>query len=186
MVARERWPLLILDLDQTLMIAVPYELGRPADYRWKQFHIYRRPGVEAFLARCLARFDVGVWSSSTRPYVRGVVRGLAPEQHTARLAFVWGQDRCALCRDPATGAVLWRKELRRVCARGARRSDVLVVDDSPEKWPGCEANLAPIAPFLGDPADDELPRLADYLEGLRGPAVARPGGHAGWRGGQAR
>lgn len=44
---------------------------------------------------------------------------------------------------------------------------MLAVDDSPWKYARSYGNLVTVSEFLGDPDDDELPRLAAYLDTLR-------------------
>ena len=41
-----------------------------------------------------------------------------------------------------------------------------MVDDSPEKHRGNYGNLVRVAPYFGAVEDDELPRLAAYLEAI--------------------
>nr|WP_305119105.1 NIF family HAD-type phosphatase [Tahibacter harae] len=69
---------------------------------------------------------------------------------------------------PAPRSDTWAqtKPLRKLRRRDYGLRRVLVVDDSPEKHTRNYANLVAVQAFEGDPADDELPRLARYLEQL--------------------
>ena len=65
--------LLILDLDETLIYATELALEREPDFLLGQYHLYQRPGLAAFLEFAFAQFNVAVWTSSSRPYGRGIV-----------------------------------------------------------------------------------------------------------------
>jgi RNA polymerase II subunit A small phosphatase-like protein len=44
---------------------------------------------------------------------------------------------------------------------------VAVIDDSPEKLKRSYGNHIRVAPFVGDPTDNELPKLQGYLAWLK-------------------
>lgn len=161
--------LLILDLDETLVHAAHDALpAGPGNFRAGPYHVYKRPHVDAFLDGALARFArVAVWTSSSEAYAAQVVSGLFPEG-TDTLAFVWSAARCTPRHDPEADEWVSCKRLRKVrrCLRVPLGS-VIVVDDSPEKWRTSYGNLVRVHPFTGDPSDDELPALLDYLDALR-------------------
>ena len=66
-----------------------------------------------------------------------------------------------------TGEYRGLKCLKKVKRLGWRLESVVAVDDSPWKHVRDYGNLVTVSEFLGDPADDELPRLAAYLDTLR-------------------
>lgn len=183
--ASERSPiLLILDLDETLIHAAPNALGRPGDFRLFDYHVYRRPHLEAFLARCAEMFALAVWSSGSDDYVAEVVARVFPEP--AALAFVWGRSRCVLPRarywaPENLGHLDYVKPLKKVAARGWPLERMLIVDDTPEKCARNFGNAIYPAPFEGDPRDDELPALARYLETLKDLPNVRRIEKRGWR-----
>jgi RNA polymerase II subunit A small phosphatase-like protein len=163
--------LLVLDLDETLIHATEGPLtGRaaPADFRVGRWHVYKRPHVDAFLAGCRARFArVGVWTSASPGYAAGVVANLFPDRGDW-LSFVWAADRCTPRYDHETCEWVSCKDVAKL--RRRLRVDprtVIAVDDSPEKHRAGYGNLVRVRPFLGDPADDELPALLAYLDRLR-------------------
>src|SRR3546814_14504898 len=71
--------LLILDLDETLIRAVEEPLDRPADFRLPDFHVYRRPHLDAFLALLSENFDLAVWLTGNSPYVDAIVDQIGRE-----------------------------------------------------------------------------------------------------------
>jgi TFIIF-interacting CTD phosphatase-like protein len=68
-----RKKLLILDLDETLIYATEASLPRKADFLVGQYHVYKRPFLDAFLKSCLDWFEVAVWTSSTPLYAIEIV-----------------------------------------------------------------------------------------------------------------
>jgi RNA polymerase II subunit A small phosphatase-like protein len=122
--------LLVLDLDETLVHASEVELDRAADFGACGYHIYRRPHLAEFIDYALARFDVGVWTSSGRVYADAIVAALFPAQS---LRFVWARERCSISRDWSTGEYVDRKPLRKLKRRGYRLEQVIAVDDTPSK-----------------------------------------------------
>lgn len=132
--------LLILDLDETLIYASGTPLERPADFAVGGYHVYRRPNLDRFLARCARHFELAVWSSASDDYVRAVVAGIFPPDIPLR--FVWGRSRATLRRGALGdgGGLLdpwdhqhYLKPLAKVRRAGWRLERVLIVDDSPAK-----------------------------------------------------
>lgn len=157
--------LLILDLDETLIHAREASLEREADFRVAQYHVYRRPHLDAFLEQCFRWFDVAVWTSSSPLYARDVIAGIFPKPDA--LQFAWASDRCTRSFEPEWREYYWRKSLQKVLRRGYQREHVIAVDDSPEKWSRSYGNLVRVHPYRGETTDQELPLLARYLDRLR-------------------
>src|SRR3546814_14747173 len=82
--------LLILDLDETLIRAVEEPLDRPADFRLPDFHVYRRPHLDAFLALVSENFDLAVWSTGNSPYVAAIVDAIFPDVSASQ--FCWNRS----------------------------------------------------------------------------------------------
>ena len=84
--------LLILHLDETLIHATREPWSARCDFRAGEYYVFRRPHLDDFLAFCFERFDVAVWTSSTRDYAGIVVPEIFGEPE--RLRFVWSRERC--------------------------------------------------------------------------------------------
>lgn len=170
---------LMLDLDETLIYASDIELGRAADFQTLGYHVYRRPHLQIFLDHVLARYDVGVWTSSGRTYAHAVCAALFPPQ---ALRFVWSSERCSLSRDWTTGEYLNRKRLQKLKTHGYRLERLLAIDDTPSKHAQNYGNLVCVSEYLGeDPHDDELLRLIGYIDALAGEADVRKIEKRRWR-----
>src|SRR6185436_6220697 len=84
--------LVILDLDETLVHATEYSLGRPSDFTVERYHVYKRPHVETFLRDLRTEFRVAIWTASGRSYAEPVVDALISWR--AQLEFLWCSERC--------------------------------------------------------------------------------------------
>lgn len=155
--------LLVLDLDETLIHAREEPLDRAPDFEFGTYFIYRRPHLDEFLAYALKTFDVGVWTSSGSAYAHHLTRQVVDP---AALRFVWASRRCTLRRDFSTGDYHPLKRLAKLKPLGYRLSDIIAVDDTPEKHKDNYGNLVRVSEFTGDPADRELLLLKDYLDRL--------------------
>lgn len=170
---------LMLDLDETLIHASDVELDRAADFRALDYHVYRRPHLQAFLDHVLARYDIGVWTSSGRLYAEAVCAELFPPQS---LRFLWASERCSLSRDWNTGDYLNRKRLQKLKTHGYRLERLIAIDDTPSKHAQNYGNLVCVSEYRGEDAhDDELLRLMPYLDALAGEANVRGIEKRRWR-----
>ncbi|MBL8471859.1 MAG: HAD family hydrolase [Rhodocyclaceae bacterium] len=158
-------PLLVLDLDETLMHASMYGLPRTLDFRIGPYGALKRPYVAEFIEFCLEYFEVAVWTSSSETYAQIAVKELFPSPD--RLAFLWSREHCGMEMRNGGLEVAWIKNLQRVEEQGYALARMIAIDDSPEKYCYQPENLLPCAPFYGDPADHELLDLADYLDAAR-------------------
>ena len=93
--------LLILDLDESLVFATKVKMPQAEDFRVGQYFVYKRPGLDAFIAFCFDYFKVAVWTSSHSTYAKEVIERIfeRPEQ----LEFVWARERCTWRSDHESG-----------------------------------------------------------------------------------
>lgn len=157
-------PLLILDLDETLIYGSEARLHRPADFRIGPFHIYQRPALESFLAAATQHYEVAIWSSASADYVAGIAAAL--ERFVPQWKFIWARDRCTERLHPETLATCFLKDLRKVKRLGIDLARVLIVDDTPSKVARNYGNAIYLRPFTGSDDDHELSQLANYLDSL--------------------
>ncbi|MDG3007764.1 HAD family hydrolase [Paludisphaera mucosa] len=170
--------LLILDLDETLIHAAKGPPPRPADFVVGAYSVWKRPHLDAFLTSCAGWATPAFWSSATDAYVRHVVDAILPAGLAP--AFAWGRGRCTRRQDPETREDVLLKDLAKVRRRGFDLRRTLIVDDTPGKVARHYGNAVYVPPYFGDPDDDVLPRLADYLATLRDAADVRVLEKRGW------
>ncbi|MBH8559918.1 HAD family hydrolase [Hymenobacter negativus] len=168
--------LLILDLDETLIHATATKLGDDYAFQLYHYYVYRRPGLDAFLASCAEIFDIAVWSSASDDYVKQVVEQIFPVE--IKLVFVWGRSRCTPLVVPqideygyynldGASHYEYAKLLKKVRRLGFDINRILIVDDTPEKVRNCYGNAIYPTPFLGNPDDNELKILSHFLDSLK-------------------
>jgi RNA polymerase II subunit A small phosphatase-like protein len=173
-------PLLILDVDETLIFGAESVLDRLADFRVGPFHIYRRPHLAEFLATCYKSYDLAIWSSGTSDYVGGIANQIGLPLFQWR--FVWGRERCTPRQNPETHEIDYIKDLKKVKRLGYHLDRILFVDDTAAKLSRNFGNAIYIAPYFGATSDDELPILAQYLHSIRKIENFRLLEKRGWRG----
>lgn len=171
--------LIVLDLDETLIFANTQPLARPADFTVGPYHVYKRPYLAEFLTFVFKKFQVGVWTSSSRAYAYAVVDNIMSPH--ARLAFLWSSERCSRYWNLETDEIHAVKKLKKLERRGYSMDSILAIDDSPEKHLFNDGNLLCVRSFVGDPRDDELRLLIPYLEQLRAVANLRTVEKRCWR-----
>jgi RNA polymerase II subunit A small phosphatase-like protein len=172
-------PLLVLDLDETLLHARELPLPIEAQFQVPPYYVYLRPGLVGFLGRIAQDFRMAVWTSSSPSYAEAICELILPPP--ARLEFIWAGDRCTPTRNIETDTWCHAKPLRKLEQRGYDLARVLVIDDSPEKHTRNYGNLVQVTPFFGDPADDELAHLAPYLGELARAGDVRTVEKRSWR-----
>jgi RNA polymerase II subunit A small phosphatase-like protein len=159
-----RTKLVVLDLDETLVYSAEQELDRPADLRIVGYHVYLRPHLQEFLDYLFAEFHVGVWTSSGQLYAEPLVEALMPGRP---LKFVWSSARCSTARDWETGSYTTQKRLAKLKRLGFRLEEIIGIDDTPTKYARNYGNLVRVPEYTGQPDDDVLVRLMQYLPALK-------------------
>ncbi len=171
-------PLLVLDVDETLIHATDRTLEVPHQFEVGRFRVHERPGLRRFVADCARLFDLAVWTSATNDYAEKVCEWIFGE---TPLVFLWTRDRCTRRLDSETQEHYWLKDLAKVKRLGHDLRRVLVVEDLPRNLERQYGNLITVKPFVGDPDDRELPALAEYLATLADVEDLRTVEKRGWR-----
>lgn len=153
--------LLILDLDETMIHASTEPLGSKPDFRIGPYHVYCRPFLSEFLARCGEVYRLAVWSSASTDYVGATVAQIVPKE--TNLAFCWTRDRCTRRFDEELQEEFYVKNLKKVERLGFSLNRVLIVEDEPRKVRSHFGNAIYLRPFVGSETDDELMTLSKYL-----------------------
>lgn len=168
--------LVILDLDETLIHATETPKYSEWDFELAKYKIYIRPGLTQFLDRLKEHFRIAVWSSASDDYVQQIVEKIFPGDYP--LEFVWGRSKCTLKYDTALleeygysnyyNHQYYVKPLVKIKKKGiATLEKMLIVDDTPAKSRLNYGNAIYPSEFIGNPLDDELVKLSDYLETLK-------------------
>lgn len=182
--------LLILDLDETLIHATPQALDRKADFTVFDYHVYKRPFLDAFLKQMDNDFLIAVWSSASDDYVKEVVGNIFSSD--MKLEFVWGRSRATFRRrlrtdelgyfgDSPQNHYHYTKPLKKLKRKGYNLNRILIVDDTRRKCMHNYGNAVYPMEYLGAENDDELKYLSLYLSTLKGLENVRTLEKRGWR-----
>ncbi|MDQ5932911.1 MAG: hypothetical protein QG574_195 [Cyanobacteriota bacterium erpe_2018_sw_21hr_WHONDRS-SW48-000092_B_bin.40] len=158
-------PLLILDIDETLIHGREEPLDRPCEFPAGQYHIYERPHLNQFLNIVSEQYDLACWSSATHDYLEIVVNTITKDL-AAPLLFVWDRSRCTRRTDFTLQEEYFLKDLHKVKKKGFDLDRVLILEDEPRKVNRHFGNAIFVRPYLGALDDCELPKLASYLESI--------------------
>lgn len=154
-------PLLILDLDETLIRATEEKPNCSFDFELAGYFVICRPFLARFLSAQSLTFDIAIWSSGTRVYVEEIVRKIMPSE--ANPVFVWSRSRCSEQTNFETNETFYVKDLSKVKKLGYKLQQTLIVEDCRMNVQRHYGNAIYVDPFLGDPADNELLRLGSFL-----------------------
>jgi len=172
-------PLLILDLDETLVWSSDVEPATGECFRACGYYVTRRPHLDEFLARAAACYQLAVWSSGDDRYALELAARILPASAPPR--FVWGRSRCVRRMDPETLEYYFLKDLQKLKRQRIDLRRVLTLDDSPEKHRRNYGNLLRVSPFEGSPDDHELRQVLPFLEWIAGQPDFRAIEKRGWR-----
>lgn len=162
----EQRPLLILDIDETLIHGREIPLDRECDFRAGEFYIYLRPNVQRFLGAVSEFYDLACWSAASKDYLDVVLNELTSGLDCT-LRFVWDRSRCTRRVDFVHQEEYFLKDLRKVKRKGFDLTRVLILEDEPRKVHRHFGNAIYVKPFEGAEDDDELLKLGTFLESIR-------------------
>lgn len=157
--------LIVLDIDETLLYAVQNKLERDEDFKMGSYFIYKRPYLDHFLTLLARDFKLAIWSSADDVYVKQLVERIKPAHIT--FEFVWGRSRTTKKRKSVTDDYYFVKRLSKIKQKGFKLERTLIIDDTAEKSMLNYGNAVQVAEFTGDPVDDELLQLSNYLQTLK-------------------
>ncbi|MBN1895831.1 HAD family hydrolase [bacterium] len=158
-------PLLILDLDETLISAVEETPAGGFDFQIPGFFVRKRPHIDRFLQGVREWFDLAIWTSGTEAYAEEVVARVFPPG--AGFQFVWGRSRCVIRYDEELRRHFFLKDLKKVKRLGFDLRRVLIIDDSPEAVGRNYGNHLFLRPFRGEQDNHEFLEVLPFLEWLK-------------------
>ena len=163
---RDPRPLLILDLDETLIFGTEESLpDQDPITKVGPYFIHARPHVREFIDSVKRDFRLAVWTAASASYAEKVTAALFDSN--TPLEFTFTDERCTKRINLESSEVTAIKDLKKVKrSRGEDLAQVLVVDDRPEGLSRNYGNLIKVRPFNGDVSDSELLKLARYLKDL--------------------
>lgn len=171
--------LLILDLDETLVHATKVRLNLQEDFKYEDYYVYKRPCLHQFLTGISSHFALGIWSSAGDEYVNAIARLILPQTITP--AIIWGRTKCTIKHNKVYDTYYFEKRLDKLKKHGYLMEHMLIVDDTPDKLTSNYGNAIYIKPFTGQPGDEELLHLHNYLLTIKDAVNVRVLEKRGWR-----
>ena len=172
-------PLLILDLDETLIHGCEKPLSFAPDFKADIFFVYKRPYLTEFLEQTSEFYDLAVWSAASKIYVEIIAETIFPGGLSPK--FVWSGNRCTRKYDFSYGDWYALKDLKKVKKKGFELERTLIIEDEARKVERNYGNAIYIEPFEGDPEDRELLYLENYLLSIKEEKNFRKLEKRGWR-----
>lgn len=179
MPAGPRRPLLILDLDETLIRSTVTHLSHAPDFVVFDYAVYCRPFLTSFIAERSRIFDLAIWSAGTEEYVNEITEKLFPVQ--IKPAFVWCRDQCTPRIHPETDQLFYQKNLEELTTLGYHLSRVLILEDNLLNVQNHLRNAVYISSYQGDPCDRELELVGPFLDKLTSSCDLRDQEKLNWR-----
>jgi TFIIF-interacting CTD phosphatase-like protein len=170
--------LVILDLDETLIHASTSIAAEVADFQSGPYRCLIRPHALDLINALLDQFQVAVWTSAGESHARSVVDALFESRDN--LSFLWSASRCTDHRDFENDRTVSLKQLKKLRRYGYELDRVVVIDDSPEKHMRNYGNLIRVVPWFGEPGDNQLEHLAEYVSWLNTHDDVRKVEKRGW------
>lgn len=156
--------LIVLDLDETLIHATHQSLLPNINFEYSDYAVYLRPHLHDFFQYLSQKFYIGIWSSADDRYVEDIVKLITPKN--IKLEFVWGRSRCSKRKNIELDRYIYEKRLEKLKRLGYNLTQIIIIDDSPEKVKENYGNAIYINPYIGNTDDEELLLLIKYLDTL--------------------
>lgn len=166
-------PLLILDLDETLIYSIPTEEYQNEKYDFligEDFYVKKRPYVEDFLLEISEHFDLAVWTAASHGYGQNIVKELFVKNNLT-LEFFHSRSNCVSKEYLRIGDDYYPeqhfiKDLSKI-KKKYNLDRVLMADDLKVSLQRNYGNLVHVTPFRGDIEDTHLLSLKEYLISIK-------------------
>lgn len=169
-----RLPLLILDLDQTLIYANKCFNIDP-DFTHADFYVYYRPYLREFLQRAQKLFELAIWTAGSLDYAIPIIGTFG-----VQFKFVLTRESCTQ-RISGDNQIYLTKDLKKIKRKGYDLQRILIVDDNPETYSKNYGNGIAIRAYHPMLADHDLISLLVYLQSIHDSPNFRMIDKRGWR-----
>lgn len=153
-------PLVILDLDETLIYASEQQFKHLKSVRFQKIYINFRPFLFDFVSFLEAHFELAVWTSATENYAEFVVKHI----FDIKPHFLFTRKDCSLKSDTKYKKSQFYKNLNRFEMLQNNFEKIIFLDDKPELIISDKAEIIPILPFKGEKSDSLLLNLRKEFE----------------------
>lgn len=171
--------ILIIDIDETLIhsrkdvssssLLIDNDINSSDLFNVPSYIVQKRPGLDEFLAKILNDdyYEAGIWTAASHDYAHSILNNIIPNKE--KLKFVFTREHCdELDCKPLSKVRDLIRDMDRQDGNDHMYErtihDFLIIDN--KKWVTGHDHLnhLEIVDFEGDPIDNELYRLWDYLD----------------------
>jgi RNA polymerase II subunit A small phosphatase-like protein len=165
-------PLLILDLDETLIHSeynsepdwYDFSFSKDSYGQTEFFYTQKRPFLKEFLNVVKVNFNLAIWTAASHEYAQEIIKEIGLKEED--LVFFYHKEMCTLRYDYDQQNYYGVKKLEKIKSF-CPLERVLIVDDIVETAQFNYGNLINIKPFNGNRNDIELLKLVSYLEKIK-------------------
>lgn len=162
-------PLLILDLDETLIYSTHKKEYKNEKYDFiidEDYYVKKRPFVDEFLIEISNHFELAVWTAATRDYGEYIIKELF-EKNNLSLKFFYSREKCVQKEHPRSmydyyAQRYYIKDLNKI-KKEFDLNKVLMLDDLHISLERNYGNLVKVNPFQGDNNDTHLISVKEFL-----------------------
>ena len=146
-------PVIVLDLDETLIYTSEVELPGVINHAFEDMYICERPNLKQFIQKVARQYPIGIWTAAERYYAEFIVYHILYQYLPKHFTFEFLLTReHTIFSERKTGVL---KNLDFV-ARCQHRKAFLIDDNPDPRLKKQLAHVYQIKPFTGDPKDKEL------------------------------
>ena len=154
---------LLLDLDNTLICAEPYEdLTKEEINRCKQkfkchnmddyYLVCERPYVQEFLDFVFNNFNVSIWTAASKDYAKFIIQNVILIRPNRKLDYFFWDKHCKISKKynkklSKNLKILWKKYDNGKGLKNYGRKNTFILDDYDEVWGNQKCNSIPAVPF---------------------------------------
>ncbi len=153
---------LVLDLDETLVTSSNTELQGEdlIELQIASQKVYSlvRPGARELIAHVAKRYQCTIWSTGQQPYVEAIAREIGAQDFD-----LWGRSFCKRLPEKLSSGERYEKPLNQITDN---LQSIVLVDNLPSAYAKYPRNGIGCATWHGDPNDQQLWLLPEYLDWL--------------------
>ncbi|CAK85160.1 unnamed protein product (macronuclear) [Paramecium tetraurelia] len=144
---------IVFDLDETLVHSEEVQKDKVYDFQNNEFGLFVRPYCCHVLKELSQLADLFVYTSANQKYAKTIINLIDPENTFFKGHFY--RNNCVSLQS--------KMQIKHLGILSNNYSKIVIIDNSPIFYMGQPYNGIPIAPFIDDPQDNELPKLLSFL-----------------------
>ena len=136
-------------------------LDRAPDLVVDPLLVYVRPFARNLIEIMYGKFEIAIWSAGSKKYVEEISKFLLADD--IKPLFVWDREECSVEGSFFSFHEVLTKDLEKVKSFGYDLTNTIIIEDDPIKIRKFRDNAIIVKQYFGDNQDDELEKLARYV-----------------------